>query len=294
MSSELVCSFLLKAGVASGSVSQMSVRVSAAPQSFDCAVWPQANETHEEPGLDRRTLIIVLLHAGRVHEATALMGTGNYEHLAEMYELTRAAFGPDPMRWSLATRASVLPQTAWAHIFRCTRDTFDELAGIVCPWLNLPKRCSHGFFSGLSQASTLAELQAGCSSRGRPYSQSHRDRLIQVYIVLRNAISGKTATLTTLYSPASTSRHTEHGCWAICNALEPFNRWPTPAERDALYAAMPDQLRDYMASRGYNPAKVCVFAIVDGGNTTLAEGEAPPARCDYYSHKNSEEGYANM
>ena len=136
MSSELVCSLLLKAGVASECVSHMSVRVSA-PQSSDCAVRLQtANETNEdEASLDRRTLIIVLLHAGRVHEATTLMGTGNYKHLAEMYQLTRAAFGPDPMRWSLATRASVLPQTAWAHIFRCKRDTFDELVGIVGPWL---------------------------------------------------------------------------------------------------------------------------------------------------------------
>lgn len=112
--------------------------------------------------------------------------------------------------------------------------------------------------------------------------------------MLRNGIDVNTAILTTLYSSASNSRHWEHGCWALCNALRPWNRWPTPAERDAMYEAMPEGLRVYMASRGYDPRKICVFAGLDGGGTTLPNGEAPPNRSDYWSHKNKEEGFANL
>lgn len=60
------------------------------------------------------------------------------------------------------------------------------------------------------------------------------------------------------------------------------------------YALMPQMLRDYMASREYNPDKICVFAASDDGNTVLALDGAPEMRCAYWSYKKLEEGYANM
>jgi len=51
------------------------------------------------------------------------------------------------------------------------------------------------------------------------------------------------------------------------------------------YALMPQMLRDYMASREYNPDKICVFAASDDGNTLLAPDGAPEMRCAYWSYK---------
>ena len=51
------------------------------------------------------------------------------------------------------------------------------------------------------------------------------------------------------------------------------------------YALMPQMLRDYMASRGYNPDKICVFAASDDGNTVLAPDGAPEMRCAYWGYK---------
>ena len=41
---------------------------------------------------------------------------------------------------------------------------------------------------------------------------------------------------------------------------------------------MPQMLRDYMASRGYNPDTICVFAASDDGNTVLAP-DMEPQKC---------------
>eukprot|EP00729_Bicosta_minor_P006966 gene6966-22067_t len=57
------------------------------------------------------------------------------------------------------------------------------------------------------------------------------------------------------------------------------------ALRAYVYALMPQMLRDYMASRGYNPDTICVFAASDDGNTVLAPYGAPEMRCAYWSYK---------
>lgn len=91
-------------------------------------------------------------------------GKGMYVHLPSMYPLTRAAFGPDPLCWSLYVRACHLPAAAWNNIFRCRRETFDEIGAFLQPWLDLPKRWSDGFFTG-SQIGTTPPRNAG---RHRP------------------------------------------------------------------------------------------------------------------------------
>jgi len=117
-------------------------------------------------------------------------------------------------------------------------------------------------------------MQADTGRRGRPYS-SYMDRFVHTFLVIRNGISSWTAIIATLLSHSSNSRHFEHTCWAIVRC----------AERDAEYALMPQMLRDYMASRGYNPDKICVFAASDDGNTLLAPDGAPEMRCAYWSYK---------
>ena len=294
----MYAALLRDAGFPTEMVSLFSTHFAAA---FDTtrardAVPPTAVARTEGEGGDSggyTPLIFILLHLGQKDMAHDLLGRGNYVHLPEMYTLTRAAFGLDSITWSLFHRACALPQAAWGEVFQCDRESFDALCEIVQPWLDLPKYWSKDFFNGNDDVISLEDMQAN-SKVGRPYSQSSKDRLMSTFLMLRNGIDVNTAILTTLYSSASNSRHFEHGCWAFCKALRPWNRWPTPEERDAMYAVMPEGLRAYMASRGYDPRKICVFAAMDGGGTTLPGGVAPPNRSDYWCFKNKDENYANM
>ena len=125
-------------------------------------------------------------------------------------------------------RACHLPAAAWNNIFRCRRETFDEIGAFLQTWLDLPKRWSDGFFTG-SQIGTTPPRNAG---RHRPAGKA----IFVLYGPLCAHIpchqkwnlflDGDNATL---LSHSSNSRHFEHTCWAIVRC----------ADRDAEYARLP-------------------------------------------------------
>ena len=123
-------------------------------------------------------------------------GTGNYTHEPWMRALVREPLGNDRLRWPAFERAASMKGSVAASATRCTPEAFEAVAATLEPCLRLPRRVLRGQWRGPDgpKIRALPELWAeagqaptavGQRFRGRPYTQTPRDRLHSFWMTCR-------------------------------------------------------------------------------------------------------------
>ena len=191
-----------------------------------------------------------------------------------MQDLVRKGLGDDRLKWSAYEQSKLMSGFSFSQANGVTRESFDALVAEIGPWLSLPRSRSHGF---LQRPFAPERLQDQIPRKpGRPPTQLAGDRLYNIYSLLRGPRSCRVAGLAARYSPCNLGRDWEHVLWAIMNGLAPYNAWPTPTMRDAIYRSVPGATRDLVASfTGGDPDDYCLWLALDGAGVNCGMNPRP-------------------